>query len=65
MAFSRQYCVSEARKLADNFQGYQLASGVAHRWKMCGAILTDLPVSSLWVPLLNVGGYMCLEGLAD
>lgn len=63
MAFSRQYCISEVRKLADNFQGYQLVSGVTRRWKTCGAILTNLLVSSLH-SLLNAGGLICLEGLA-
>lgn len=46
MAFSRQYCISEVRKLADNFQGYQLVSGATRRWKTCGAILTNLLPSS-------------------
>lgn len=61
MAFSGQYCISEVRKLAENFQRYQLVSGVTHRWKMCGAILTNRPVSSF--SLINVGGLICLEGL--
>lgn len=62
MAFSRQYCISEVCKLADNFQGYQLVSGVTHRWKMCGAVLTNLPVSTLCVPCLMLVGSCALTG---
>lgn len=59
MAFSRQYCVSEVSKLADDFQGYRLVSGVTCRWKTCGAMrLLQLLVKCR-------GGIICLEGLAD
>lgn len=62
MAFSRQCCISEERKLADNFQRHRLVSGVTHRWKMCGDVWTNLPVSPLGVLVKRWWVHVPLKG---